>query len=231
MSDAKRLLDIMSKLRDPEGGCPWDVEQTSETIAPYTIEEAYEVDDAIRRGDRAALRDELGDLLLQVVFHAQMASEAGHFDFGDVVDAVCDKLVRRHPHVFGDASIETAEAQTEAWEQQKALERAQRGETSVADGLPLGLPALLRAGKLLRREQRAGLATSNATPAASEVSVALDALRGEGTRKELGDLLLAAVRLGHGLGIEPEEALREAVAAFERDLRSRERGDALSPPG
>lgn len=231
MSDAKRLLDIMSRLRDPEDGCPWDVEQTFHTIAPYTIEEAYEVDDAIRRGDHAALRDELGDLLLQVVFHAQMASEAGHFDFGGVVDAVCDKLVRRHPHVFGDASIETAEAQTEAWEQQKALERAQRGETSVADGLPLGLPALLRAGKLLRREQRAGLATSDATTAASEVSVALDALRGEGTRKELGDLLLAAVRLGHGLGIEPEEALREAVAAFERDLRSRERGDALSPPG
>ena len=231
MSDAKRLLDIMSRLRDPEDGCPWDVEQTFHTIAPYTIEEAYEVDDAIRRGDHAALRDELGDLLLQVVFHAQMASEAGHFDFGGVVDAVCDKLVRRHPHVFGDATVETAEAQTEAWEQQKALERAQRGETSVADGLPLGLPALLRAGKLLRREQRAGLATSDATPAASEVSVALDALRGEGRRKELGDLLLAAVRLGDGLGIEPEEALREAVAAFERDLRSREREDALSPPG
>ena len=231
MSDAKRLLDIMSRLRDPEDGCPWDVEQTFHTIAPYTIEEAYEVDDAIRRGDHSALRDELGDLLLQVVFHAQMASEVGHFDFGGVVDAVCDKLVRRHPHVFGDASVETAEAQTEAWEQQKALERAQRGETSVADGLPLGLPALLRAGKLLRREQRAGLATSDVTTAASEVSVALDALRGEGTRKELGDLLLAAVRLGHGLGIEPEEALREAVAAFERDLRSRERGDALSPPG
>ena len=231
MSDAKRLLDIMSKLRDPEDGCPWDVEQTSETIAPYTIEEAYEVDDAIRRGDQAALRDELGDLLLQVVFHAQMASEAGRFDFGDVVDAVCDKLVRRHPPVFGDVSIETAEAQTEAWERQKAEERAQRGETSVADGLPLGLPALLRAGKLLRRERRAGLATSDATTAASEVSAALDALRGEGTRKGLGDLLFAGVRLGEGLGIEPEEALREAVAAFERDLRSRERGDALSPPG
>ena len=154
MSDAKRLLDIMSKLRDPDGGCPWDVEQTFETIAPYTIEEAYEVDDAIRRGDHGALRDELGDLLLQVVFHAQMAREAGHFDFGDVVDAICDKLVRRHPHVFGDASVETAEAQTEAWEQQKAEERAQRGETSVADGLPLGLPALLRAGKLLRRAGR-----------------------------------------------------------------------------
>ena len=231
MSDAKRLLDIMSKLRDPEGGCPWDVEQTSETIAPYTIEEAYEVDDAIRRGDRAALRDELGDLLLQVVFHAQMASEAGHFDFGDVVDAVCDKLVLRHPHVFGDASIETAEAQTEAWERQKAEERAQRGETSVADGLPLGLPALLRAGKLLRRARRAGIATSDAPTAAAEVSAALDALRSDGTRSGLGDLLLAAVRLGHGLGIEPEEALREAVAAFERDLRNREGGDALSPPG
>ncbi len=230
MSDAKRLLDIMSKLRDPDGGCPWDVEQTYETIAPYTIEEAYEVDDAIRRGDHTALRDELGDLLLQVVFHAQMAREAGHFDFGDVVDAICDKLVRRHPHVFGDARVETAEAQTEAWEQQKAEERAQRGETSVADGLPLGLPALLRAGKLLRRARRAGIATSDATTA-SEVSAALDALCHEASRPAVGNLLFSAVRLAESLGIEPEEALRDAVAVFERDLRSRERGDALSPPG
>src|SRR5215510_7390175 len=123
----------MRKLRSPDGGCPWDLEQTFESIAPYTIEEAYEVDDAIRRQDWDGLRDELGDLLLQVVFHAQMAREAGHFAFDDVVRAICDKLVRRHPHVFGDASIETAEAQTHAWEQQKAAERAARGETSAMD--------------------------------------------------------------------------------------------------
>src|SRR5258706_6695132 len=140
-----RLLEIMAKLRDPNGGCPWDLEQDFASIAPYTIEEAYEVDDAIRRQDWDGLRDELGDLLLQVVFHAQMAREAGKFSFDDVVDAICDKLERRHPHVFGDAVIETAQAQTDAWEQQKAEERAARGETIAIDGIPLALPALLRA--------------------------------------------------------------------------------------
>src|SRR5262249_42165494 len=141
--DIERLLDIMAKLRDPEGGCPWDLEQSFATIAPYTIEEAYEVDDAIRRQDWDGLRDELGDLLLQVVFHAQMAREIGRFDFADVARAIGDKLVRRHPHVFGDAVIETADAQTHAWEKQKADERAARGETSAMDGVPLALPALL----------------------------------------------------------------------------------------
>src|SRR5262249_20228106 len=145
----ERLLEIMAKLRDPDGGCPWDLEQDFATIAPYTIEEAYEVDDAIRREDWDGLRDELGDLLLQVVFHAQMAREAGHFDFADVVRAICDKLVRRHPHVFGGAKVDTAHAQTAAWEQQKADERAARGETSAMDGVPLALPALLRARKLI----------------------------------------------------------------------------------
>src|SRR5215475_2629635 len=123
-----RLLAIMAKLRDPDGGCPWDLEQDFASIAPYTIEEAYEVDDAIRRKDWDGLRDELGDLLLQVVFHAQMAREAGHFGFEDVVSAICDKLERRHPHVFGDAVVEDADAQTRAWEEQKAAERAARGE-------------------------------------------------------------------------------------------------------
>src|SRR5512145_3429979 len=124
--EIERLLEIMAKLRDPSGGCPWDLEQSFASIAPYTVEEAYEVDDAIRREDWSGLRDELGDLLLQVVFHAQMAREAGHFDFADVVAAICDKLVRRHPHVFGDATIETAQAQTDAWERQKSEERAAR---------------------------------------------------------------------------------------------------------
>src|SRR5258705_1607848 len=152
----ERLLEIMAKLRDRDGGCPWDLEQDFASIAPYTIEEAYEVDDAIRRSDWDGLRDELGDLLLQVVFHAQMAREAGHFDFADVVDAICAKLVRRHPHVFDDAVIETAQAQTDAWEQQKAAERAARGQTNAMDGVPLALPALLRARKLISRAVRAG---------------------------------------------------------------------------
>src|SRR5208283_1472397 len=153
MDALERLLEIMARLRDPEHGCPWDREQTFATIAPFTIEEAYEVDDAIRRGDRAALREELGDLLLQVVYHAQMAREEGAFAFEDVARELCDKLVRRHPHVFGEATVESAEAQTREWEAHKAAERAARaGERGVAPGvlddLPLALPALLRAEKL-----------------------------------------------------------------------------------
>ncbi|MGH0029014.1 MAG: nucleoside triphosphate pyrophosphohydrolase [Myxococcota bacterium] len=221
MSDVKRLLDIMANLRDPQDGCPWDVEQSFETIAPYTIEEAYEVDDAIRRRDFDGLRDELGDLLLQVVFHARMAEEEGRFDFGDVVEAVCDKLVRRHPHVFGDADIATAEAQTDAWEQQKAQERARRGETGVADGVPLGLPALLRAGKLLRRAGRAGIDVQSAEQSSRHAAAALAVVSG-GDAAPLGPLLLAVARLAHGLGADAEEALRGSVAELERALRSRE---------
>jgi ATP diphosphatase len=203
----ERLLAIMAKLRDPDGGCPWDLEQSFATIAPYTIEEAYEVEDAIRRKDWDGLRDELGDLLLQVVFHAQMAREAGHFDFGDVVAAICDKLERRHPHVFGDAVIETAEAQTHAWEQQKADERAARGEQSAMDGVPLALPALLRARKLISRARRAGLAEREAEPI---------------TERELGELLFAAVEQAERAGIDPEQALRDTSAAFERRARAEE---------
>jgi len=221
MSDIQRLLDIMAKLRAPGGGCPWDLEQTFETIAPYTIEEAYEVDDAIRRGDFEGLRDELGDLLLQVVFHAQMADEEERFDFGDVVESICDKLVRRHPHVFGDASIETAEAQTDAWEQQKTLERARRGETSAADGIPAGLPALLRAGKLLRRAQRAGFALPTREESAGHAKAALEAL----DASSLGSLLLAVAQLAQHEGVDAEEALRTATAEFETSLREWERAD------
>ena len=199
-----RLLDIMARLREPGRGCPWDLEQDFASIAPYTIEEAYEVDDAIRRKDWDGLRDELGDLLLQVVFHAQMAREAGHFDFADVVRAISDKLVRRHPHVFGDATIETAEAQTHAWERQKADERAARGETSAMDGVPLALPALLRARKLLSRARRAGLASRDVEPV---------------TEQALGEMLFAAVTLAEGAGIDPEQALRNANARFEQRVR------------
>src|SRR6266700_5603256 len=152
-----RLLAIMARLRDPERGCPWDQEQDFATIAPYTIEEAYEVADAIERGDIAALKDELGDLLLQVVFHARMAEEAGHFAFEDVAAAISDKMVRRHPHVFGDVEIASVAAQNEAWEAHKAAERKATGNApSVVDGVALALPALLRAAKVSRRAARIG---------------------------------------------------------------------------
>jgi nucleoside triphosphate diphosphatase len=203
----ERLLQIMAKLRDRDGGCPWDLEQSFETIAPYTIEEAYEVDDAIRRKDWDGLRDELGDLLLQVVFHAQMAREAGLFDFDDIVRAICEKLVKRHPHVFGDAAIESAQAQTDAWEQQKADERAARGETSAMDGVPLALPALLRARKLISRAARAGLAPDAAQRAESV------------TEQQIGELLFAAVQHAQRAGIDPEQALRDANADFEQRIR------------
>jgi ATP diphosphatase len=221
MSDARRLVEIMARLRARPGGCAWDLEQTFETIAPYTIEEAYEVDDAIRRKDFAALRDELGDLLLQVVFHARMAEEEGRFDFADVVDAISDKLVRRHPNVFGDAVVETAAAQVDAWEKQKAEERSARGETSAVDGVPMGLPALLRAHKLIGRAARTGLAAPAADTAAAEVAAALASAR---DRPGIGQLLLACARLARSLGVDPEDALRDAVAALERDLREREAG-------
>jgi tetrapyrrole methylase family protein/MazG family protein/ATP diphosphatase len=233
VSDVQRLLDIMARLRDPEGGCPWDVEQTFESIAPYTIEEAYEVDDAIRRGDPAALRDELGDLLLQVVFHARMAEEAKQFSFGDVVDSVCEKLVRRHPHVFADATIETAHAQTEAWERQKSVERAQRGETSLADGIPLGLPALMRARKLLGRAERSAASPTSRERVEDRVDASLVALHAALPERDpttldalLGDLLLSVPALGRSFELDPEAALRGAVARLESQLR-----EAESPAG
>ena len=160
----ERLLTIMRRLRDPETGCPWDVAQTFETIAPYTIEEAYEVADAIRRGDAKDLRDELGDLLLQVVFHAQMADEEGWFGFADVEAAISEKMERRHPHVFGDADIESADAQTVAWEVQKAEERKAKGQHSLMDGVAAGLPEWMRAKKLQKRAAEAGFDWPDAGP-------------------------------------------------------------------
>jgi len=229
-----RLLDIMALLRDPERGCPWDVEQTFATIAPHTIEEAYEVADAIDRHDLDALKDELGDLLLQVVFHAQMAGEIDGFRFDDVVEAICDKLVRRHPHVFGNARIDDAASQTRAWEQQKALERQTRTEApdaapveSALDGVLGALPALTRALKLQKRAALAGFdwpdarsAFAKLTEETGELAVEMDADAGhERLEDELGDLLFTCVNVARKLDVTPETALRRANAKFERRFR------------
>jgi nucleoside triphosphate diphosphatase len=211
----------MARLRDRERGCPWDVEQSFATIAPHTIEEAYEVDDAIRRGDLDALREELGDLLLQVVFHAQMASEAGAFDFAAVASGLADKLVRRHPHVFGDAVVTDAADQTRAWEalkeEERAAKRADGDRPSAVDGVALGLPALLRAQKLVRRAARAGLAVRLPSAAA-----AFEAHRQAPTSATLGALLLALAGEAAAADLDAERALREAAAAFEAAARTAE---------
>jgi MazG family protein len=220
-----RLLAIMARLRDPKDGCPWDLEQSFETIIPYTIEEAYEVADAIERGDMTALRDELGDLLLQVVFHAQMASENGSFDFADVAAASSEKMERRHPHVFGEARIENATAQTQAWEVQKATERAAGGEASVLAGVARGLPALLRAFKLQNRAARVGFDWPDPEGALAKLREEIEELAAEITpdpepsvalAEEVGDVLFSAVNLARKLGVEPEDALRRGNAKFER---------------
>jgi len=200
----------MAKLRDPNGGCPWDLEQDFASIAPYTLEEAYEVDDAIRRGDMKGLADELGDLLLQVVFHARMAEEGGHFRFGDVVEGLCEKLVRRHPHVFGNAKVETSAAQTESWEAIKAAERTEAGRAAhPLDDVPLALPALARAAKLQRRAARAGLGAALPEPGDEKLDAAA-----------LGERLFTLVALANREGLDPEQALREANARFVAELRS-----------
>ena len=213
-----RLADVMRALRDPDSGCPWDLAQDFGTIAPYTIEEAYEVADAIARGDMADLKGELGDLLLQVVYHAQMADEAGYFALADVTAGIADKMIRRHPHVFGDAVVASADAQT-AWEDQKARERAADASAGTLAGVALGLPALMRAQKLQRRAARVGFDWPDATgPRAkideelAEVAAASDDERAG----EIGDLLFAVVNYARHLGIDAEEALRTANAKFER---------------
>jgi tetrapyrrole methylase family protein/MazG family protein/ATP diphosphatase len=236
MSAITRLLQIMARLRDPQRGCPWDLEQTSRTIAPYTIEEAYEVADAIERDDAAAMRDELGDLLFQVVFHAQMASERGAFAFDDVVTAICDKLERRHPQVFGDARIGDAAAQTVAWEEQKRLEREQAG-AGVLDDVPLALPALTRANKLGKRAALVGFEWPDVAGALDKLDEELGELRQEvreqageaAITNELGDVLFCVVNVCRYLKIDPETALRGANAKFERrfgyvERRLREQG-------
>lgn len=221
----ERLLAIMARLRDPAGGCPWDREQNFATIAPYTIEEAYEVADAVARGNMAELRDELGDLLFQVVFHARMAEEAGHFDFAGVANAISDKMERRHPHVFGDARIRDAVQQTEAWEAHKAAERSEKPEgASVLAGVPLALPALLRAEKLGKRAARvgfdwpdAGAVLDKIREETGEIAAAIDAKESEARiGQEIGDLLFAAAQLARHYTLNPETALRAANARFER---------------
>ena len=223
-----RLLAIMARLRDREHGCPWDLEQNFATIAPYTIEEAYEVADAIEREDMAALKDELGDLLLQVVFHARMAEEAGAFAFDDVAAAISDKMLRRHPHVFGDAEVRSVAAQNEAWEAHKAAERAAAGAAdSVLDGIALALPALLRAVKLGRRAVRIGFDWPDADGVFAKLAEEIAELRTEldhgaepaRIEEEIGDFLFAAAQLARKLEVEPETALRRATAKFERRFR------------
>ncbi|MGE0410207.1 MAG: nucleoside triphosphate pyrophosphohydrolase [Amphiplicatus sp.] len=230
MSGAKaeidRLLAIMARLRSPEDGCPWDVEQTFRTIAPYTIEEAYEVADAVERGDMADLKDELGDLLFQVVFHARMAEERGAFAFADVAKAVSDKMERRHPHVFGKADYRTAEEQTRAWEAQKAEERAAKGAASLLGDVPVGLPGLARAVKLQKRAARVGFdwtsAESVLAKIAEEAGELVGAVRSgarDAVEDEFGDLLFVLANLSRHLDVDPEAALRRSNEKFRRRFR------------
>ena len=224
------LLDIMAKLRAPDGGCPWDLEQNFSTIAPYTIEEAYEVADAIADGDMNELRDELGDLLLQVVFHAQMAQEEGHFTFEDVANSINAKMVSRHPHVFGDGDATTTDGVNQTWEKIKASERAQKAETkghdrhSALDGVASALPALMRAEKLTKRAARVGFDWPSTDEVFDKLHEEIDELKAEMTKNpdqdriedELGDMLFVMANLGRKLGVDPEVALRRANHKFTR---------------
>ncbi|MCC6469273.1 MAG: nucleoside triphosphate pyrophosphohydrolase [Alphaproteobacteria bacterium] len=237
-----RLIAIMARLRAPQGGCPWDLEQNFATIAPYTIEEAYEVADAIQRGDMTALREELGDLLLQVVYHARMAEEEGRFDFDAVATAIADKMVARHPHVFGGAEIDGAAAQTRMWEEFKARERAAKAKAggtppSVLDDVPLALPALLRAEKLQKRAARVGFDWPEARQVLDKIEEEIGELRAEldkgappaRVEDEVGDLLFALANLARHLKVDPETALRGCNAKFERRFHAIER--ALAAEG
>jgi ATP diphosphatase len=240
-----RLLAVMAWLRDRQHGCPWDVDQTFRTIAPYTIEEAYEVADAIERDDLGALKEELGDLLLQVVYHAQMAHETGAFGFADVASAIAEKMVDRHPHVFGDAMVATAEAQTVSWEARKAAERtAKRAGAEPAgalDGVARALPALLRAEKIQKRAARVGFDWKQTGPVIDKIEEELGELRAELTAgnvdparltDELGDVLFAVANLARHCKIDPEAALRATNDKFERRFRHIERrlGEAGRKP-
>ena len=217
-----RLLEIMRRLRDPERGCPWDREQTWLTIAPHTIEEAYELEDAIRTGDSAHVKDELGDLLFQVVCQARIAEEQGVFAFDDVVGSICDKLERRHPHVFGDVQAESAAQVSTAWEAGKAQERAARGGRGALDGVAIGLPALTRAAKLGQRAARVGFdwagpqgVIDKLREELAEIDVALAGGSSSEAGAELGDLLFSAAQLARHLGLDPETCARVANRKFE----------------
>jgi len=222
-----RLLEIMRRLRDPDGGCPWDREQSFGSIAPYTIEEAYEVADAIGRGAAGEIESELGDLLFQVVFHAQMGTERGWFDFASVAEAISDKLTARHPHVFGDAKIGSVSEQNRAWEEHKARERAARPEranSELAD-VPLALPALARAAKLGKRAGRVGFDWPDAGGVRHKIEEELrEVAQATATQRpeEIGDLLFAVANWSRHFSIDPEEALRLANAKFEKRFRAME---------
>lgn len=240
----QRLLEIMARLRDPEKGCPWDLEQTFESILPHTLEEAYEVADAIQRGDMSELREELGDLLFQIVFYAQMASENSAFDFAEIASGICEKMIRRHPHVFGDETVSGVAEQSEAWERHKAAERERRnsgGQPSELDGVVLALPALTRAEKLQKRAAKVGFDWSSVAGPLAKIREELAEIEAELTDQpkperlhdEIGDLLFSCVNLARHLGVSAESSLRQANVKFERRFRALERhiekrGDALS---
>ena len=235
--DFDDLLDIMQRLRTPETGCSWDLEQSFETIAPYTIEEAYEVGDAIARGDMKDLTDELGDLLLQVVFHAQIAKDEGHFSISDVTQAISEKMIRRHPHVFGTDHQRSAEEQTTAWEEIKATERAKKTEQddSALAGVAAALPALMRSEKLQKRAARTGFDWTDPKDIFAkleeemgEVREAIDEADSDHIEEEVGDLLFVAVNLARRLSVDPEVALRKANSKFERRFRAMEK---IAPNG
>ncbi|MEM7661545.1 MAG: nucleoside triphosphate pyrophosphohydrolase [Pseudomonadota bacterium] len=232
-SELETLIEIMRRLRDPATGCPWDVEQDFSTIAPYTIEEAYEVLDAIQKGDMEELREELGDLLLQVVFHSQMATEAGHFSVHDVARTINDKMIRRHPHVFEGSDGRDSDAQTIAWEEQKAEERAAKrtssDTTSALDGVALALPALLRAEKLQKRAARTGFDWATPEPIfekleeeVAELKTAMAEGDADSIEDELGDILFVCANLARRLDVDPEAALRRTNQKFDRRFRSME---------
>ena len=223
-----RLIDVMARLRDPKGGCPWDLDQTFETIAPYTIEEAYEVADAIAIGDRDLLLDELGDLLFQVVYYAQMSREEGGFDFDAIVENVSEKMIRRHPHVFADGKVADAEMQTQAWEAQKAAERSDKshrsGEPKTLAGIARALPALIRAEKLAKRAARVGFDWASVEDVLTKIDEELDETKceiAEGApddrlSDEIGDLLFAVANLARKLKLDPEGSLRGTNDKFTR---------------
>jgi ATP diphosphatase len=237
--DIHTLLAIMARLRDPGSGCPWDIQQTFATIAPYTIEEAYEVADAIDRNDLHALKDELGDLLLQVVFHARMAEEQGSFAFGDVVAAISDKMIRRHPHVFAGESVEDAEAQTVAWEEQKRRERESAGheDTSALAGIARGLPEWQRAVKLQKRAASVGFDWPDITPVIAKLHEEIEEVREEFAavaaepgdanardrlEEEIGDMLFVAANIARHAKVDVGAAMRRANLKFERRFRTME---------
>jgi len=233
LSDIQELLAIMRRLRDPKGGCPWDLEQDFTSIAPYTIEEAYEVASAIEDKDYPALKDELGDLMLQVVFHSQMADEKGLFSFPDVVQAICEKMIRRHPHVFARGAADTSEAVREAWEDIKRQERARKAVApeSLLDDVPAALPALMRAVKLQNRAAQVGFDWPSAVTVADkiaeesrELAEAADSGEHHHVAEEFGDLLFAMANLARHLKLDPEDALRAANAKFVRRFKSIEAG-------